>query len=223
MQFGQKPDEGLDVEFYEGSKRDPKQSAPVAEGGTGRDVFVPVVCVRIRIPGNRDEVIDTEAWLGDVPEVPTHNLRFPFAYARFLARDNSEGVSGFPIKEWAGVTRSVVDTLAHINIRTVEQLAHVSDSNLQRIPLPNPAELRQRAKDFLSQATSAETLKKELDALRAQVAAMAAGPSPAKVTVLPQAAEANFLGTPAPQSAPLAEAAPSPRKRGRPAKQAANP
>lgn len=214
MMSGAKPDEGLNVTFYEGSKRDDK-----ASDTAGREVFVPVVMVRILIPGNKDEIIDTEAWLGDVNgEGHYHNKRFPFAWARFQSQEKA-GVTGFPIKEWQGINRSVADTLLGINISTVEQLADLSDGNLKNIPLPSPVELRQKAKDFLAQASSGPVLAAKLAELEAELAALRKGPTEPKLTVFPGVATAALLGVqPEPQEA--TESAPPVRRRGRPPKKA---
>jgi hypothetical protein len=212
-QFGQVTDEGLDVEFYEGSKPDDANSTPE------RMVFKPVVMVRIKIPGNRDEIIDDEAWLDDTKE-HAHHRRFPHAWARFKSRQTAAVPQGFPLKDWAGLTRAAVDTLERVGIQTVEQLANVTDGNLQNVFLPNPTELRQRARDFLAHQNSAQSMRTELEALKAQLAAM----SQPHVRVIPQAAEVQVFGPPA-QGEPVDAAGleavnPPPRRRGRPPKHA---
>jgi hypothetical protein len=232
---GSKPDEGLDVEFYWGATQDSVASLTLKEGKEkfpglpedtfkGRPVFKDVPWVRIRMAGNRDEIIDTVAWLstdeGVSTEATTHDRRFPVAWARFQAQ-STDTVSGFPLKEWAGLTRAAVETFALYNVRTVEQLANLTDGNLQNVPLPNTMELREKARTFLEQAASGESLRAELMQLRAQVEAMKPQASPAHVSVVPpHAVEAVF--TPTPEATP-AEAPNAPKKRGRPAKAKASP
>lgn len=176
----QLPDEGLDVEFSWGSGLDREKMTELrkklrAETGD-KDAEPPAVYkdvpwVRIIIPGNKDEIIHTEAWI-DLDHQMSHPNRFPNAWARFKARDHG-GQTGFSIRDWAAINRSVADTFHANNIKTVEQLAALSDGNLQRIPLPDTYALRAKAQMFMAQQQSTGDLRAELDALKAKLAGMA--------------------------------------------------
>jgi hypothetical protein len=61
-----------------------------------------------------------------------------------------EVVNGTPLTTWAGVTKDVVEALRPFNIRSVEDLSLMSDAIMQRVPNPNMALFRDRAKKFLS-------------------------------------------------------------------------
>ena len=55
--------------------------------------------------------------------------RFAEHWGKFQARESQEVVEGTLIEEWPGVTRSMAEELRYLNVRTVEQLATMSDSN----------------------------------------------------------------------------------------------
>lgn len=184
------PDEGLDVQFYMGAVEDSAASEASKAAG-GPPVFKDVPFVRIKMPGNMYEIIDTVAWTEESNE-NSHIRRFPLAWARFKSGDTA-GVGGFPLKDWAQVPRSVVELFAHFSVKSVEQLAALTDSNLQRIPLPNVLQLRAEAQAFIAQRQSTEGLRAELDALRAQLAQLSAS---AKVTVIPESAAAQVFAPP---------------------------
>jgi hypothetical protein len=208
----QKPDEGLFVEFYLGTIEDPVASKTAKQGALehpelpketfkGYPVFKEVPFCRVVVPGNKDEMVDGPAWI-DERNPFAQNNRFPHAWARFKAGE-TEGVSGTPLKEWAQCTRSHVEQLAFFKIRTVEQLASTHDGNLGHLG-PGYLALRQKAREHLEQANSNETLKSELDKLKAQLAALTAPLAPT-----------------APESPRETQAAPvAPKRRGRPPKAA---
>jgi hypothetical protein len=65
-----------------------------------------------------------------------------------------------------------VAALLHNNVRTVEELAEVSDANLQRIG-PGFMELRQRARDYIKAAKDeghVASLRSELEETKAHLA-----------------------------------------------------
>lgn len=190
---------------------DSKLDEKATELNGGIPVFVDVPWVNIRIPGNKDEVIDTHAWL-DADNPNSHINRFPVAWAKFKANEAGDANHGFQLKEWPGVLRSQVDHLAHFGIRTVEQLASVSDANLQNII--HGLELRTKARAFLDKANSAEAVRKRIEELEAKLAALTLQPEP-KLTTLPAAAaEAPLLAQPE-------AATEAPKRRGRPPKASA--
>lgn len=60
-------------------------------------------------------------------------------------------LGGTPLKHWPRIDRGLAATLAALNIHSVEQLAGISDGNLQNIG-HGGRELREQAKAFLEQA-----------------------------------------------------------------------
>jgi hypothetical protein len=100
-------------------------------------------------------------------------------YDRFKSGQAQVAV-GTPLEQWPGVTRSQVKELAYFNVRTVEQLAAVSDTNMAQ--MGTFMALRKKAQDWLSTARGmapveearAETarLREELAQMKAQLAGM---------------------------------------------------
>jgi hypothetical protein len=78
--------------------------------------------------------------------------------------------TGTPLAAWGGVSGSQIAALKGIGIKTIEDLAGVSDSNMKMI-LPNMRDLRTMAKQWLDRRPEAEREAK-LAELEAQNAAM---------------------------------------------------
>ena len=121
----------------------------------GRPIFKDVEFVDIRVPGKKNGSVCRPARTSDVERFPEH-------YRRFKERI-AEPEEGTPLTEWPPVGRSTVEQLKFLNIKTVEQLAEMSDSSATQIMGGNT--LKQKAKDFLSYSTDvkAKTQAKELE------------------------------------------------------------
>jgi hypothetical protein len=130
-----------------------------------RPIFKEVDYVRIHIPGDRFNV-------QDIKVTPPVASRFKEKYQRWLKTQDNDHVDGTPLEQWPGVTRSQVEELKHFHVRTVEQLAQMADSLGQQYM--GFFQLREAARKFLDDATSNDTLKKENDVLKQQIAALAA-------------------------------------------------
>lgn len=109
----------------------------------GRPIYKDVEWVDIRVPGSRDAVIR--------PCRPEDYNRFPKHYDAFKRRigKDSEAVVGTPLSTWPwhGMTRSRVEELKHFNVRTVEQLAGMSDG--QGMKLMGFQQMKQAAIAYL--------------------------------------------------------------------------
>jgi hypothetical protein len=92
----------------------------------GRPIYVEKPYIEIMQPGNKDSIIKR-------PASDRDKQRFPEHWRKFQAREDQDTVTGTLLEEWPGVTRSQVEELKFLNIRTVEQLAEVSDSNAQNV------------------------------------------------------------------------------------------
>lgn len=108
-----KQDEALLVKFYTKSVQDTARSA-----SEGRPVFKDVEYVDIRIPGSRDGAAR--------PATVRDKARFPRHYQAFQQRIELPE-EGTPLLEWPPMSRSMAEEMAFFNIKTVEQLANVSD------------------------------------------------------------------------------------------------
>lgn len=141
----------------------------------GRPVFEDVDMVRIIAPGDKNNIIDTKV-------DDSHKFRFPQAYKHFKA-GQTQGVSGWVLKEWPAITASQVKELNYHEIHTVEQLASVSDGTINKLGM-GMHDLRTKAKAALAaaagnanveaQAKREADLQAELNSMKAQLAALSA-------------------------------------------------
>jgi len=114
-------DETLLVKFY----KHPRHNA-IKSKEAGRPIFEEVAYIEIMQPGNKDSIVRR-------PASDMDKNRFAEHYRKFEAREDQDSIEGTLLEEWAGVTRSQVEELKFLNIRTVEQLSAVSDSNAQNV------------------------------------------------------------------------------------------
>lgn len=71
-------------------------------------------------------------------------------YENWKAGGTEEVINGTPLAVWAGVTVDVVEALKPFRIYSVEDLSMMSDSIMNKVPNPNMALYRDRAKKFLA-------------------------------------------------------------------------
>lgn len=132
----------------------------------GRPVFEDQEFVTTLIPGDRNASPHERV-------TDTHRERWPEEYAAFKAGQEPP-LSGTPLTEWptSKMTPSKVQELAYFNIRTVEDLASVTDAALQKMGMGS-YELRATAQKFLEVATKGvaplERMMTENMNLRAEV------------------------------------------------------
>ena len=161
---------GTLVEFY----RDTVQNNFKSEEA-GRPIFDEFDFVRIQTPGDTRTLIETIA-------TDQHKKRFPSAWDLY-SRGMEAITEGTPLDEWNGATRSQAKELQYANIRTVELLAQISDSNIQKLG-PGYQQLRAKARLFIESskgeaaATAAarenERLREEMAIMKEQLEAMKA-------------------------------------------------
>lgn len=162
----------------------------------GRPIFDDVEYVEILVPGDKNNIVHRPVRAED-------KERYARQYAAFKG-GQGEKLSGTPLAEWPGISRSEVEELAYFNIRTLEQLASVGDGHLQRMgPL---LALRQRARDFLEKAKGdapmaamrtelekrdnlIETQQQQIDELKRLVAEITQGTARAETTAGPAEAK----------------------------------
>ncbi len=142
-------DKTLLVKFYLKSVNDKAASAE-----EGRPIFKETEYIDIKVPGQRDGIAR--------PATARDVSRFPEHYQAFKNRIEMP-VEGTPLSEWAAVSRSLADQLAFQNIKTVEQLAALNDSNMTFMPgLQN---FKQKAKDWLESTKDGAILSQLRDEL----------------------------------------------------------
>jgi len=109
--------------------------------------------VEVRIPGQRNPCVMRRATLED-------KRRFAPQYEAFQKRVEMPS-EGTPLAEWPVVTRSQVEELAFFSIKTVEQLASVSDTNISK--RMGGYGLREKAVKWLEQRDQAVSASERAD------------------------------------------------------------
>jgi hypothetical protein len=167
-------DAALLVRFYEKAYRVTKDE--LVDGK-----LVPRICfekrerVAIRVPG--DKTLEAHHDVNDAIRA-----RFPRQYAAWKAGAEQETAGGWPLEKWPELDVAQVEELRARGVRTVEQLAGMSDANLGKLG-PGWRAVRQAAQDFLEAAKSSapltrlreenETLKSQVEAMQRQMAEQA--------------------------------------------------
>lgn len=119
-------------------KMEVQQGAPV----DGKPTFNEVEMVEILVPADRNS-----AWYGRVTDEHRH-VRFPKQYAAWKAGQEAP-TTGTPLSQVAWLTRSQVEELAFNHVKTVEQLAELSDQGLQNAVRMGGHALREKAQRHL--------------------------------------------------------------------------
>mgnify|MGYP003645014497 CR=1 FL=1 len=133
----------------------------------GRPIYKEEVYISIMQPGNKDSIPIR-------PAMEMDKQRFAEHFRKFEARESQDTVEGTLLDEWAGITRSQAEELKFMNVKTVEQLASMSDSNAQNVMGLNM--LKQKANKFMETAEADATAEKfaslqaKFDALEAKMA-----------------------------------------------------
>lgn len=197
----------------------------------GIPVFKDIEYIEKRIPGDRTNIVFKPLRDADKKE-------FAAQYQHWLAT-REDPKSGYPLKDWPPLVRSQVEQLAFHGVKTVEELANLSDSVCQSIGSGTLA-VRQKAKDWLDRAKGAgpesalraeldakdneiATLKRQFSELTALVRAKESGeavPAPSPVAGELAALKAQMQELLAAKAAfvPPEATAETPKKRGRPKK-----
>lgn len=122
--------------------------------------------------------------IGDNKTVEVHEAtqkdreRYPEEYERFK-RNEHHVVIGTPLQEWPYMGPAQIKMLNHLNIFSVEDLAQLNDTSIQRIG-PGGREIVRQAQAYLAKAKDSgvtqhlaaenERMKEELAALKEQMA-----------------------------------------------------
>tara|TARA_R110000803_G_scaffold1805_1_gene5902 strand:+ start:8784 stop:9443 length:660 start_codon:yes stop_codon:yes gene_type:complete len=149
----QEADKGLMVRFFYKNVKNKMESENL-----GRPIFKEKTYIEIRVAGQRDVQACRPATHAD-------KQRFPLHFDAFEKRMEPP-TEGMPLSEWTKITRTQAEELSFMNVKTVEQLASMKDSNLQQYM--NGYKLRDEAVKWLSKDT-AETNDREKEELKASV------------------------------------------------------
>lgn len=143
-------DDKLYVRFYNRPMKDEEKSKEA-----GRSIFKDVVFINIKIPGDKNNDVNRMAF-------PEDYQRFPVHFERF--KKNQEQVIGTPLNALPFLTEAQVTEYATIFIKTVEQLAGMSDVNCQKFM--GSIEHKQKAQAWLDSFKGAERLREEFEEQR---------------------------------------------------------
>ena len=155
--YGANEDENLLVRFF----KHPRENEEKSEEA-GHPIFEELLYTEIMTPGDKDNIICRPMREHDKSRFPRHWE----AYQKRVSGD--EAIEGTLLEEWPQITRSAVEELKFYHIRTVEQLASMSDANAQN--LRGAATLKQKAVKYLDSAMSNEELSRQLAEQKQQIA-----------------------------------------------------
>ncbi len=138
---------------------------PEASQKEGRPIYKEVPHIKIMQPGNKESIVVR-------PITEMDKARFRQQYENWIA-GNKEVLEGMPLEKWPRITRAQVEELKHFNVRTVEQLAGMSDANAQQFM--GIATLRQWAREDVARGKEGALSGQMVQALKAkddQIAAL---------------------------------------------------
>lgn len=154
-------DEKLVAFFYSGVLQN--ETRTVEEG---RPIFDDVECIKIIVPGDKNNVIDRPATKQD-------RLRFAKQYEGYKAgKTEDTQVGGTPLTEWPFLSRGQVEELKYLGIRTVENIAECRDDITSRVP--GMVSLKRNAQVWLGKAKNAAEAAKTTKLIEDQQAQIAA-------------------------------------------------
>lgn len=157
---GRDADKSLNVTFSMEPHHNTEKSAR-----EGRPIYDDREYVKIQVPGDKDSVVER-------PVTEIDRRRFADKYAAFKA-GRSQELSGTPLTAVAWMSKSRVRELEYFGVRTLEQLANMSDEAAQKFMGINL--LRSYARDHIAAAAEAAPLvsmRTELEAKENEISAL---------------------------------------------------
>jgi hypothetical protein len=131
----------------------------------GHPIYDDKEFITIIVPGDKTSIVHRPVWAQD-------KERFARQYAQFK-QGMEQTVVGLPLKLWGGMTLGQAKEFEYFNVKTVEQLAEMSDGNgvnIQGFP-----GLKQRARDYVSQTKEQQPLmemRAEIEKKDAEISAL---------------------------------------------------
>lgn len=138
----------------------------------GRAIFKEKTYIEIRIAGQRDAQACR-------PITHADKQRFPAHWEAYQKRVEPP-TEGTPLSEWAVISRTQAEELAFINVKTVEQLSTVADTNIQNFK--GGYGLREKALKWLENTEieadkrDKSEMRNEIEELKAQIAKLVVAP-----------------------------------------------
>ncbi len=133
------------VRFYKDIIPDLEQTK-----ATGIKKFRDCVMIQIMVPGDRRNIIVREVRDDD-------KLRFTKHWERFQSSDE-ETLDGYPLAQWALLSRAQVEELKYLGFRTVENVALANEAAFSKYP--GLRELSRRAAAWLEAQNGAAPIEK---------------------------------------------------------------
>lgn len=161
-------DAGLYVEFYMESLHDVEASEK-----EGRPIYRDTEFIKIIPVGDKNTVVCRPVELKEGGQAPPDNVRWPQQYAAFK-NQQKQVIEGTTLLEWGVLTKSQALMMKAVNVHTVEQLAEVSDSNLNNLGMGG-RDFRDRAKLYIANAKDGSgitQLKAENDRMQGEIEAL---------------------------------------------------
>lgn len=129
----------------------------------GRPIFEDILMVRIYVPGDQLNVVDT-------PVRADHKRRFPLQWAHFQNQmEGDQRLAGkTPIDQWPRLTPAQVEELRYLKFLSVEDVANASDGALGSLGMVggmSPYAFRENAQRFLTLASNDAAAQKSDTAL----------------------------------------------------------
>lgn len=186
----------LHVEFYNDAQEDPAQTRLA-----GRPIFTDVEMVRVKIVGDPKSSIIAPAHSSpsrdpETGQPMTYAQKFPEHYRYFKDNRDQQSAAGTPLTEVPWLTAAKRAELKALNIYTVEGLAGLDGTLLQRIGM-GARELKNKAQAWLDlaagsaveskMATELAARDEQIEALKLQMAdliAMQSGKAPSPVVAI---------------------------------------
>lgn len=153
---------GLSIRFYQDTVQMTAKSEEM-----GRAIFEDRDFIEIIIPGDAFNVVNRQVTQRDIDN-------YKATYDRYKA-GLEQSVDGFPLEQWARLTKSQVANYKALNFRTVEQIAEMSLSSASNVGMGAQGDIA-AAKAFLAQSQEAGLSQKqavELTTLKAEIARQA--------------------------------------------------
>lgn len=137
----------LHVTFYIEPQEDPNETRK-----QGRPIFKETEMVKILIAGDPKNTFVSPANYGN----PSYAERFPEHYRYFKAGLEQSTAAGTPLSEVPWLTASKREELKAVNVRTVEALASLDGTLLQRLGM-GAREMKNKAQNWLDMASGTAT------------------------------------------------------------------
>ena len=129
-----------------------------ASAKEGRPIYKEVEHIKIMQPGNKESIVCR-------PITQMDKARFRQQYENWKA-GHEELLEGQPLEQWARISKAQVEELKYFGVRTVEQLATMSDAHSQKFM--GIAMLRNLAREDMQRGKEGAMSSQMLEALQAK-------------------------------------------------------